>query len=87
MGSTFSAVVILSLYVQSPDVRMLYVAPEYLFLLCPIVLFWLSRTWLLAHRGELNEDPVTLAIRDRVSYGVGFASAVVIAASMTRMRW
>jgi len=85
VGSSFSAVVILSLYVHSPEVRVLYLSPEYLFLLCPIVLYWLSRTWLLAHRGELREDPVTLAIRDRVSYAVALASAAVIAASMIHM--
>jgi 4-hydroxybenzoate polyprenyltransferase/phosphoserine phosphatase len=82
VGSSFSAVVIFSLYVQSRDVRMLYLSPEWLLLLCPIVLYWLGRTWLLAHRGELKEDPVTLAIRDRVSYGVALAAALVIAASM-----
>ncbi len=85
VGSSFSAVVIFSLYVHSQDVRLLYSSPEFLFLLCPIVLYWLSRTWLLAHRGELKEDPVTLAIRDPVSYGVALASAVVIAASMVNM--
>jgi 4-hydroxybenzoate polyprenyltransferase len=85
VGSSFSAVVIFSLYVQSQDVRVLYSSPEFLFLLCPIILYWLSRTWLLAHRGELKEDPVTLAIRDPVSYGVALASAGVIAASMMRV--
>lgn len=87
VGSSFSAVVIFSLYVQSQDVRLLYSSPEFLLLLCPIVLYWLSRTWLLAHRGELKEDPVTLAIRDPVSYGVALASAVIIAASMIHMNW
>ncbi len=87
IGSSFSAIVILSLYVHSQDVRLLYSSPEYLFLLCPIVLYWLSRTWLLAHRGELKEDPVTLAIRDPVSYGVALASTAVIAASMIHMNW
>jgi 4-hydroxybenzoate polyprenyltransferase/phosphoserine phosphatase len=82
VGSSFAAVVIFSLYVHSPEVRLLYFSPEFLFLLCPIVLYWLSRTWLMAHRGELREDPVTLAIRDPVSYGVALASAAVIAASM-----
>jgi 4-hydroxybenzoate polyprenyltransferase len=82
VGSSFSAVVIFSLYVQSQDVRVLYLSPEWLLLLCPIVLYWLGRTWLLAHRGELKEDPVTLAIRDRVSYAVALAAALVIAASM-----
>ncbi|MGA6987015.1 MAG: UbiA family prenyltransferase [Terriglobales bacterium] len=87
VGSSFSAVVIFSLYVHSQDVLLLYSSPEALFLLCPIVLYWLSRTWLLAHRGELKEDPVTLAIRDPVSYGVALASAAVIAASMIHVNW
>jgi 4-hydroxybenzoate polyprenyltransferase/phosphoserine phosphatase len=85
VGSSFASVVILSLYIQSQDVRVLYRSPEWLLLLCPIVLYWLARTWLLAHRGELKEDPVTLAIRDRVSYAVAFAAAIVIAASMLRV--
>ena len=87
VGSSFSAVVIFSLYVHSPDVRLLYSSPEFLFLLCPIVLYWLSRTWLLAHRGELKEDPVTLAIRDPVSYAVAVAAAFVIAGSMIHINW
>jgi 4-hydroxybenzoate polyprenyltransferase/phosphoserine phosphatase len=87
IGSSFSAVVIFSLYVHSQDVLLLYSSPEFLFLLCPIVLYWLSRNWLLAHRGELKEDPVTLAIRDPVSYAVAAASAVVIAASMIHVNW
>jgi len=82
VGSSFASVVILSLYIHGQEVRVLYTSPEFLFLLCPIVLYWLSRNWLLAHRGELKEDPVTLAIRDRVSYGVAFATSIVIAASM-----
>jgi 4-hydroxybenzoate polyprenyltransferase/phosphoserine phosphatase len=85
VGSSFASVVILSLYVHSQEVRVLYTSPEVLFLLCPIVLYWLSRNWLLAHRGELKEDPVTLALRDRASYGVAFASSIVIAASMLNM--
>jgi len=87
VGSSFSAVVIFSLYVQSQDVRVLYLSPEWLLLLCPIVLYWLGRTWLLAHRGELKEDPVTLAIRDRVSYVVALAGAAVIALSMIHVNF
>jgi 4-hydroxybenzoate polyprenyltransferase/phosphoserine phosphatase len=85
VGSSFSSVVIFSLYVQSQDVRLLYASPEFLLLLCPIVLYWLSRNWLLAHRGELREDPVTLAIQDPISYGAAVAAALVIAASMIHM--
>lgn len=87
VGSSFSAVVIFSLYLHSPEVRLLYSSPELLVLLCPLVLYWLSRNWLLAHRGELREDPVTLAIQDPVSYGVALISAGIIAASMIHVNW
>ncbi len=87
VGSSFSAVVIFTLYVHSQDVLLLYPSPEFLFLLCPLVLYWLSRTWLQAHRGELKEDPVTLAIRDPVSYAVAVISGMIVAASLIHVNW
>jgi len=82
VGSSFSAVVILSLYVHSQEVGLLYRKPGPLLLLCPIILYWLSHIWLKAHRGDLHEDPVTFAIREPVSYAAGAAVALAIAASM-----
>jgi 4-hydroxybenzoate polyprenyltransferase len=82
IASSFASVIILSLYVHSQQVGLLYRNPEPLLLLCPIILYWLSRLWLKAHRGELYEDPITLAIRDPVSYAVGAASSLAIAASV-----
>jgi len=82
IASSFASVIILSLYVHSQEVGILYHSPEPLLLLCPIILYWLSRLWLKAHRGDLYEDPITLAIRDPVSYVVGAASALAIAASV-----
>jgi len=70
VGSSYSAVVIFALYIHSKEVLSLYPKPEYLFLICPAILYWLSRLWLKANRGELHEDPVTLSIRDPVSYAV-----------------
>ncbi len=70
MASCFSAIVILSLYVHSNEVMALYRRPELLLLLCPLILYWTCRIWLKAHRGELDEDPVTLAMRDPASYCV-----------------
>jgi len=32
---------------------------------------FLGRIWLLASRGELNEDPVAFAVKDKVSYLLG----------------
>jgi len=68
IGSTFSAVVIFALYTQSKEVLNLYPRPNLLLLICPVILYWLSRLWLKANRGELDEDPVTLSLGDPVSY-------------------
>ena len=76
--------VILSLYVHSQEILALYRRPGPLLLLCPVVLYWLSRVWLRAHRGELHEDPVTLAIRDPLSYTLAAIMLVIIALSVVK---
>lgn len=83
IGSSFAAVVILALYSHSPEVYALYRAPERLLFLCPLVLYWLSRIWLKASRGEMEADPVTFALRDRTSWVlVGIAGAVLMFANV-----
>jgi 4-hydroxybenzoate polyprenyltransferase len=77
VASSFSSIVILALYVQSSQVAALYRHPQVLLLICPILLYWTSRVWLQAYRGELAEDPVTLAMRDRASYFVGALVAAI----------
>jgi 4-hydroxybenzoate polyprenyltransferase len=49
---------------------------------CPLLLFWLSRVWLLAHRGQMHDDPIVFAMRDNVSRltGVGFLVIFALAA-------
>jgi len=41
------------------------------------MLLWLNRVWLLASRGELNEDPVVFALTDRMSLVIGVAVAAI----------
>jgi 4-hydroxybenzoate polyprenyltransferase len=77
VASSFSSILILALYVQSTQVTALYHRPGVLMLICPILLYWTSRIWLQAYRGELAEDPVTLAMRDRTSYFVGALIACI----------
>jgi hypothetical protein len=52
-------------------VRLLYHHPVRLLLVCPLLLYWISRTWLLATRDTLHDDPVVFALKDWVSYVVG----------------
>ncbi len=68
ISAAMGSVLVLALYTQSEDVRRLYASPDLVFLLCPVMLFWLLRTWLLARRGLLPGDPVLFAIRDPISW-------------------
>jgi 4-hydroxybenzoate polyprenyltransferase len=79
IASSFAAVVILCLYARSPEVSALYNNPAQLLWLCPVVLYWLSRVWLLAGRGELDHDPVMFAVRDRTSWVLGGIAVVILA--------
>ena len=81
-ASGFVAVLVLALYFNSPDVSHLYRAPHRLWALCVITLFWICRMLMKAHRGEMHDDPVVFALRDRTSQACGVVSAVVVAASL-----
>ncbi|MCY1041425.1 UbiA family prenyltransferase [Corallococcus sp. bb12-1] len=72
------SVLVLALYITSKEVTALYGHPERLWLLCPVMLYWVGRIWVLAHRGLVNEDPLIFALRDRVSYVVGVVAALVL---------
>jgi 4-hydroxybenzoate polyprenyltransferase/phosphoserine phosphatase len=63
----YSAVVVMALYVNSAVSADLYTHPKALWMLCPVMLFWVSRVWLLTARGQMHDDPIVFALKDRVS--------------------
>lgn len=63
----YASVLVLALYVNSGSSDPLYRQPEYLWLMCPLLLYWISRVWLLAQRGHMHDDPLVFAMRDWVS--------------------
>jgi 4-hydroxybenzoate polyprenyltransferase len=70
-SSGYIAVLVLALYVHSQEIAGLYAQPELLWLCCPLFLFWISRVWVIAHRGLMHDDPIVWAIKDRGSYAIG----------------
>ncbi len=72
------AVLVLALYVHSPEVAGLYHSPILLLAVCPLLLYWISRVWLLAHRGLVHDDPIVFALRDAVSYAIGGATLAIL---------
>jgi len=82
-ASAYASVVVFSMYVGGHDVEMLYPHPGRMWLMTPLMILWLSRVWLLASRGEMNEDPVIFAVTDRMSLLIGLAIvAIAVSASI-----
>ena len=80
--SGYISVLILALYINGREVTELYRKPQYLWFICPLLLFWITRIWLLTQRGEMNEDPVDFAIRDKNSYLIGVLVLLTILVSL-----
>jgi hypothetical protein len=68
---------VLALYINDAHTTQLYRRPEFIWFACPLLLTWITRVWMLAHRGHMNEDPVVFAARDRVSLAIGALLAAV----------
>ena len=71
VGAGLMAVLILALYIDSEQAQSLYAQPEWLWVACPLLLFWVSHVWRVTERGEMHDDPVVFALRDRVSVALG----------------
>lgn len=63
-ASGYLAVLVLALYISSGAARHLYGHAELIWLLCPVLFYWISYVWLIAHRGKMPDDPVVFAISD-----------------------
>jgi 4-hydroxybenzoate polyprenyltransferase/phosphoserine phosphatase len=81
-ASSYAAVVIFAIYISGSDVTALYHKPGDLWLMVPLMILWLSRVWLLASRGELDEDPVVFAITDPMSLLMGVAIVLIAFAAL-----
>jgi 4-hydroxybenzoate polyprenyltransferase len=87
VGAGYASSVILANYLNSDAVRQLYAEPGILAGLVPILLFWISWVWLKASRGEMQDDPVIFAIKDRVSQLSGLAFALVVLVGAKGLPW
>jgi 4-hydroxybenzoate polyprenyltransferase len=76
-ASGYLAVVLYAQYISDSAIRVMYTTPDLLWYICPILLFWISRAWLITNRGKMHSDPVAFALRDRGSY-LSFAAVGII---------
>jgi 4-hydroxybenzoate polyprenyltransferase len=77
VAAGYASVVVLALYVSAPESHVLYAHHQLLWLFAPLVLFWISRVWLITHRGEMHDDPIVFAMKDPPSRIVGLLAMLV----------
>ncbi len=78
ISAGYVSVLVLALYLESPLVRKLYSAPQLLWPVLLVMLYWVSRMVMIAHRGRMHDDPIVFAFRDKVSRGCGVILIVSI---------
>lgn len=67
ISSGYLSVLVMALYLNSPDVQVLYSQPLILWGVCLVLLYWVSRAVFKTHRGEMEDDPIVFALKDRIS--------------------
>lgn len=75
-----ASVLVLALYLNSDAVTRLYRSPELIWGAVPTMLFWVHWMWMQAHRGQMHDDPLVFAVKDRMSLLAGVAVALFLAA-------
>lgn len=78
----YGAVLVVTLYLSSPEVVRLYSHPARMWLICPLLIYWISRVLVISNRNELHDDPVIFALTDRVSWLLGVLVAAIVAVSV-----
>ncbi|HVZ99318.1 MAG TPA: UbiA family prenyltransferase [Caulobacterales bacterium] len=79
VGASFVSALVLALYTQSETVLSHYHAPLALWALPLLTVFWMCRVWLKTARGEMTDDPLVFAFRDRASLAIGALAAAAFA--------
>ncbi len=73
-----ASVLVLALYLNSDAVTKLYQNPEIIWCAVPVLLFWIQWMWMQAHRGNMHDDPVVFAVKDRVSFAAALLVGVIL---------
>jgi len=82
VSTGFLSVLVVSLYINGEKVQRMYSEPMFLWLVCPILMYWVARIWIKTSRGEMHEDPIVFTMRDYASRVVVLSIVLVVAAAM-----
>jgi len=67
VGAALSAVVVFGLFISASETQERYALPNALWFAAVGMIYWLGRLWIKTSRGEMHDDPIVFAVRDRGS--------------------
>ena len=67
LAAGYVSVLVMALYVNSPQVLELYAQPAALWGVFCILLYWITHMAMVTHRGDMDDDPIVFAVKDRNS--------------------
>jgi hypothetical protein len=78
IAAGYMSVFVIALYSTTTDAALTFRTPEMLWLVCPLIMYAISKAWMLASRGEMDEDPMLFGIRSSASRRIAFATLCLI---------
>lgn len=81
-SSGMLSILVFAMYLNSDEMVELYSLPYLLWLVCPVFLYWIVRVLIMSSRGEIDEDPIVFALKDRRSWFAGLIIAVILIAAI-----
>ena len=87
VAAGYASAVVLALYLHGNTVQALYRQPHTILVTVGVLVYWISWMWLQSHRGEMHDDPVVFAVKDRVSLACGAVFAASLAAAKLGLPW
>ena len=87
ISAGYAAALVLSLYLNSDEILLLYKTPEIVWGAVLVLLYWISWMWMQANRGLMHDDPLVFAIKDRVSLLAGAVFLLVLSLGTVELPW
>lgn len=79
ISSGLLSIIVFALYINSSDMLLMYSRPQVLWLICPLLLYWINMLWLKTGREEMHDDPIVFTIKDHQSQIVFGLVAMLLA--------
>jgi 4-hydroxybenzoate polyprenyltransferase len=81
IASGIAVLLLMAIYLQSDAVAVLYPSEVFLWLVIPVMFYWIGNMWMQAGRGAMHDDPIVFALKNPASLASGLVIASLFVAA------